>query len=54
MPEVDKAGELNYKKDTKGKPKLVLSVIELDAKGGRIVNLSICNGRKLVYHWEAK
>lgn len=54
VPEVDKVGEPNYKKDQKGKPKLMLGVIELDTKDGRIVNLSICNGRKLVYHWEAK
>lgn len=32
----------------------MLTVIELETEGGKIKTLSICNGKKLVYHWGRK
>ena len=44
----------NYNTDNRGKPKLVLTVIELETEDNRIKTLSICNGKKMVYHWGRK
>ena len=51
VPASDKDGKPNYNTDNRGKPKLVLTVIELETDDGKIKTLSICNGKKLVYHW---
>ena len=54
VPAVDKDGKPNYNTDSRGKPKLVLTVIELEAEDNRIKTISICNGKKMVYHWGRK
>lgn len=54
VPAVDKDGKPNYNTDNRGKPKLVLTVIELETEDNRIKTLSICNGKKMVYHWGRK
>ena len=54
VPAVDKDGKPNYNTDSRGKPKLVLTVIELETEDNRIKTISICNGKKMVYHWGRK
>lgn len=54
VPAVDKDGKPNYNTDSRGKPKLVLTVIELETEDNRVKTISICNGKKMVYHWGRK
>ena len=51
VPAVDKEGKPNYNADSRGRPKLQLGLIEFETEDGRIKTLTICNGKKMVYHW---